>query len=169
MVASSGEINCTSTTVTLDGSGSSTGNNISYDWQDANGNNIGTGTTLTVSNAGTYTLIITNGQNGCVSQATETVFSNNIIPIASIAAPNELTCALGTITIDGSASSSGSNISYNWTDLNRNSLGTNNTLDVFSGGDYQLMVTDNSNGCTCLLYTSPSPRDATLSRMPSSA
>ena len=26
-----------------------------------------------------------------------------------------------------------------------------------------------SNGSTCLLYTSPSPRDATLSRMPSSA
>ena len=25
------------------------------------------------------------------------------------------------------------------------------------------------NCCTCLLYTSPSPRDATLSRMPSSA
>ena len=25
------------------------------------------------------------------------------------------------------------------------------------------------NHCTCLLYTSPSPRDATLSRMPSSA
>ena len=25
------------------------------------------------------------------------------------------------------------------------------------------------NVCTCLLYTSPSPRDATLSRMPSSA
>ena len=25
------------------------------------------------------------------------------------------------------------------------------------------------NACTCLLYTSPSPRDATLSRMPSSA
>ena len=24
-------------------------------------------------------------------------------------------------------------------------------------------------GCACLLYTSPSPRDATLSRMPSSA
>ena len=26
-----------------------------------------------------------------------------------------------------------------------------------------------SSGLTCLLYTSPSPRDATLSRMPSSA
>ena len=34
-------------------------------------------------------------------------------------------------------------------------------------------VTDNENleneGKACLLYTSPSPRDATLSRMPSSA
>ena len=29
--------------------------------------------------------------------------------------------------------------------------------------------TDPTNDNTCLLYTSPSPRDATLSRMPSSA
>ena len=28
---------------------------------------------------------------------------------------------------------------------------------------------DNADALTCLLYTSPSPRDATLSRMPSSA
>ena len=32
---------------------------------------------------------------------------------------------------------------------------------------YQIEVTN--NGTACLLYTSPSPRDATLSRMPSSA
>ena len=30
-------------------------------------------------------------------------------------------------------------------------------------------ITDKENLETCLLYTSPSPRDATLSRMPSSA
>ena len=28
---------------------------------------------------------------------------------------------------------------------------------------------ESARSCTCLLYTSPSPRDATLSRMPSSA
>ena len=28
---------------------------------------------------------------------------------------------------------------------------------------------DSTPGCTCLLYTSPSPRDGLLSRMPSSA
>ena len=30
-------------------------------------------------------------------------------------------------------------------------------------------IADTSYSCNCLLYTSPSPRDATLSRMPSSA
>ena len=30
-------------------------------------------------------------------------------------------------------------------------------------------ICDSADNCTCLLYTSPSPRDATLSRMPSSA
>ena len=39
--------------------------------------------------------------------------------------------------------------------------------------DQQKILTDRlckeSKGYTCLLYTSPSPRDATLSRMPSSA
>ena len=38
------------------------------------------------------------------------------------------------------------------------------------GGNLALSLTDfGSNVSTCLLYTSPSPRDATLSRMPSSA
>ena len=36
---------------------------------------------------------------------------------------------------------------------------------IFNSGDTQVSVFDMS----CLLYTSPSPRDATLSRMPSSA
>ena len=38
------------------------------------------------------------------------------------------------------------------------------------GADIDLLMTDWVNGgAACLLYTSPSPRDATLSRMPSSA
>ena len=35
-------------------------------------------------------------------------------------------------------------------------------------GDF-LTLNGTDNSSTCLLYTSPSPRDATLSRMPSSA
>ena len=43
---------------------------------------------------------------------------------------------------------------------------------TYSGGKYRLVVrayTPATLTLTCLLYTSPSPRDATLSRMPSSA
>ena len=38
-----------------------------------------------------------------------------------------------------------------------------------SGGDMSITNSNSNFGNTCLLYTSPSPRDATLSRMPSSA
>ena len=42
-------------------------------------------------------------------------------------------------------------------------------LLVWSRGDSERMELAGVLGSTCLLYTSPSPRDATLSRMPSSA
>ena len=40
--------------------------------------------------------------------------------------------------------------------------------DIISGGGWATYALTVDSG-TCLLYTSPSPRDATLSRMPSSA
>ena len=41
--------------------------------------------------------------------------------------------------------------------------------DLNSDGVQELIVAQKGNKNNCLLYTSPSPRDATLSRMPSSA
>ena len=46
------------------------------------------------------------------------------------------------------------------------------TVEIRNGGMTFLRVTDDGCGMTpedCLLYTSPSPRDRTRSRMPSSA
>ena len=42
-------------------------------------------------------------------------------------------------------------------------------FDLFLSADDTLVDKLQQQGVTCLLYTSPSPRDATLSRMPSSA
>ena len=40
---------------------------------------------------------------------------------------------------------------------------------ILAGKDPQAGLIVTPRACGCLLYTSPSPRDATLSRMPSSA
>ena len=42
-------------------------------------------------------------------------------------------------------------------------------VEVNSETDFVARNALSASPCTCLLYTSPSPRDATLSRMPSSA
>ena len=47
--------------------------------------------------------------------------------------------------------------------------GTNDPAKCGWGGTVQLARIRYALSCICLLYTSPSPRDATLSRMPSSA
>ena len=46
---------------------------------------------------------------------------------------------------------------------------TNNYSRPMADSDIQSYFEENNIVCICLLYTSPSPRDATLSRMPSSA
>ena len=46
---------------------------------------------------------------------------------------------------------------------------TNGAFDVTFSGGQQQQGFDGPSYNNCLLYTSPSPRDATLSRMPSSA
>ena len=48
-------------------------------------------------------------------------------------------------------------------------LNLNLSVDFTGGTTYQLDTEYTDNDIDCLLYTSPSPRDGLLSRMPSSA
>ena len=48
-------------------------------------------------------------------------------------------------------------------------IGDGSNVDVIGGKFFSDMLDHTQGTLTCLLYTSPSPRDATLSRMPSSA
>ena len=42
-------------------------------------------------------------------------------------------------------------------------------VKILNKANISYAILGKEESCTCLLYTSPSPRDATLSRMPSSA
>lgn len=154
-VAPANNLTCTTSVITLDGTASSTGNNITYQWYvtDAGGNtttvNPGNTALVDVTVAGDYTLVVTDTDNGCeATSAVVPVILDDAAPVASAVAGNSgiLSCALSSLTIDGS-SSTGNCLSYEWSS-NGSVVGTDPTLDVSNAGDYVLVVTNCDNGCT---------------------
>jgi gliding motility-associated-like protein len=148
-VGTGGILSCTEPTISLDGTGSSTGANIGYDWTGPGIVSGGNTLTPSVNADGTYTLTVTNLLNGCTDDVQVQVEQDTDVPNATIAAPQALTCTTTTITLDGSGSSSGANYSYQWYQGNNILPGeTSQTLDVNGTGSYQIIVTDQINGCT---------------------
>ncbi len=146
-------ITCLQPAVTLDGTGSSSGSNFSYNWV-ANPGNIQSGSNTlnpVVTLVGTYILTVQNITNGCTASASSTVQGNNTPPTASAGPDATLTCAATNVTLDGSGSSSGGNFAYSWTaSSGGNILAGENTVNpiVTATGTYTLVVTNTQNGCT---------------------
>ena len=167
------ELTCTATTVTLAGSSTTSGATFSWATSDGTIDSGGSTATPTVSAPGTYTLTVTS--NGCTSTCDVVVTQNIAMPNCNAGSTMELTCATTSVMLAGSSTTSGATFSWATSDGTIDSGGASATPTVSAPGTYTLTVTDPSNGCTstcdvvCLLYTSPSPRDRTRSRMPSSA
>uniref|UniRef100_UPI0025C50F6F Ig-like domain-containing protein n=1 Tax=Flavobacterium sp. UBA7682 TaxID=1946560 RepID=UPI0025C50F6F len=145
----SGTLTCSVTSVTVSTTGSSvtdTNTTYEYEWKSSAGAVVGTTETLTTSSADTYTLRITNTTNKCFDEDTVTVISDVTDPKAVIAAPSILTCdsANQTVTLNGTASTTGPDIVYQWTTTDGNILsGANTNVAVVNrAGTYKLTVTD---------------------------
>ncbi|MFN0174275.1 MAG: choice-of-anchor L domain-containing protein [Saprospiraceae bacterium] len=152
-VAPGGEINCTTPTIQLNGAGTSTGPIYSYQWTSASGSGIGAGDntlTPTVIAAGTYTLVVTNAANGCTNSAFTTVTVNANVPTAIAAPQGMLTCALQTIPVSSTGSTTGPTITYQWGTMGGTIVGGNGTPQIIAGapGQYTLIVTNTANNCT---------------------
>jgi gliding motility-associated-like protein len=143
-------LTCIATNVVLDGSSSAAGSSIVYQWVTLNGNILSGGSTTlaSVNQAGTYTLIVTNTDNGCFSTDDVIVFNDTALPTANAGADQELSCSQTDVTLSGAASS-GSGITYLWTTIDGNIAGTNNTVSILVNqpGTYTLTVTG-ANGCS---------------------
>ena len=74
---------------------------MSYDW----GGGITTETN-TVSSAGTYSVTVTDPANNCSAAASVTVAQDTNIPNVSIAPPADLTCAVTSVTLTASSTTS---------------------------------------------------------------
>jgi gliding motility-associated-like protein len=144
-------LNCTNivTGVTVNGSGSSSGMN--YLWTTLDGNIvIGYDTVISalVNAPGTYTITVTNNTNGCVNTDDVVVFIDTVRPIANAGSDMERNCYNPTVNLNGTGSSTGSNISYLWAGSPTITNATTTTPTVNGTGNYILTVTNTTNGCT---------------------
>ncbi len=140
-------LTCVNLNITIQGSASSGNGPIEYDWQ-FGGNSISINEDIIVSEPGIYTLIITDIANGCTDETHVEVLQDIQEPTAIVATSGLITCTSTTVTLDGTGSSGSGTLNYDWQDSNGNSIGTNSTIDVNAVGNYTLIVTDISNGCT---------------------
>ncbi len=144
-------LTCAVTTLELDGSASDSGPGLIYSWITPNGNIVSGGNTTTpeVDEPGNYILTVSNTLNTCLSSDTVAISQDIAIPVAAAADPILMGCLDPVVTLDGTASSSASQIVYEWTTPDGNIVSGVNTLtpDVDAPGDYTLTVLDTINGC----------------------
>ena len=150
-IALNDTLDCTLSSLVLDADGSSSGMGFTTTWTTTDGNfTAGTdGLQPTVDQAGTYQLLIVNDGNGCSNTASVTVVQDTLHPIAQIALPDTLDCAVTTLVVDASASSTGASFTYGWTTTDGLIDGAADTLltSVSEPGSYQFTVVNNQNGC----------------------
>lgn len=134
-------LTCTITSVTLQGSSSTAG--ATAQWSGPNGFT-STSFTPSVSAPGTYTLTVT-GPNGCTASDTVVVNQDTTPPNASAGPSKELSCAVTSVTLEGSSSTAGA--TFSWSGPGIVSGGNTATPTVNTAGTYTLTVTG-LNGCT---------------------
>ena len=153
VVSPDASLTCLVTNFTLNGTGSSTGSNITYQWTTLDGTILTGADSIiaTTNSAGTYTLTVFNSFNSCSSSSNVVISLNNAPPIASAGADTTLNCStIGTgVPIDGTGSEAGMNITYQWSTPNGNIVvGANsNYALVNAAGTYIITVTNTNNGC----------------------
>lgn len=134
-------ITCSLTSSTLLGNSGTSG--VTYSWTGP-GNYSSAAKSPSVTAAGTYTLTVTSGANGCFASANTVVQEDNAAPDLVVSNDGPLTCTITSVTI--SAMTSITNPDYFWTGPNDYYSFSQQDLAT-DPGDYVLTLTNLDNGC----------------------
>ena len=142
---SDGVLTCANPEVTL--SAEVTGGSAPFStmWLNSKGDLVATTATVGVSDAGTYTLIVT-GSNGCSASDTATVTENVESPLVSVTSDGVLTCVNHEITLSAEVTGGSAPFNYMWLDAGGGLIATTPAVSVSDAMTYTLIVTG-SNGC----------------------
>ena len=145
-------INCYNPSLVLSAGLSSQGSQFTYQWTTTDGLITADANTLypTITQSGTYELLVTNTSNNCISTDVVTIQENLAQPSAQITTPEILDCITTQTTLNSTGSSAGAIYDYQWTTNDGNILsGENGTSPVVDdAGTYVLEIINTVNGCT---------------------
>jgi len=115
-------------------------------WKDSGGNKIGSDKDITVDKSGTYVVMVSSA--GCCAGSDFVTVTQDIVPPTVSAGPDQLlTCAVTSVTLDGSASGGTPPYTYSWVDAAGNIVGKTEDVTIDQPGTYTLTVTG-ANGCS---------------------
>jgi len=147
-----GALTCRAATLQLDGSASTSGLHIVYEWSTADGR-IDSDTALpriTVSAPGDYTLTVIDTVTRCRASAAVEVVEEREAPLAEAGPDQLLTCSVDEVFLDGSASMATGPLNFQWDGpcLLSGADGAQARTDC--PGTYYLTVEDQNNGCLAI-------------------
>lgn len=124
-------------------------------WLNPQGQAVSSAPQLQITAPGIYTLRVVSERNGCQSLDTTLVNENTQLPVVSLATPEPITCTRSAVILNATGSSSGPQISINWTGPAGGIQNGSFTLtpQVILPGTYTLILVDASNGCQSTLQT----------------
>ncbi|MES2590753.1 MAG: T9SS type A sorting domain-containing protein [Bacteroidota bacterium] len=140
-------LTCTTTSLSLSGSSSTSG--AIFSWATIGGNIVSGGATATptVNAAGTYILTVTDPINGCFKKDTAMVMLDNALPNVNAGVDTVINCLHTSISLNGSSQTLNAVFSWTTTDGNIVSGAATAHPTVNAGGTYVLTVTNPVNGC----------------------
>ncbi|MCB0707346.1 MAG: gliding motility-associated C-terminal domain-containing protein [Saprospiraceae bacterium] len=144
-------LSCNTTSLIIDGT-ASVGAQYNYLWTATNGGCILSDPALLsieVACVGTYTLTVTDTQNGCTNASTMAVSAQLDPPFTDAGPDQELDCLVTEVSLDGSGSDQGATLIYTWTALSGNLSGPTNGMfaQADQPGLYQLSIEETLGGC----------------------
>jgi gliding motility-associated-like protein len=144
-------LDCSTSTIVIDGSGSESGNSIVYQWFDENGNMIegANSPMLETSQPELFILEVLDTLTGCYSSASVQVEADVAYPIAEAGLPQLLNCYVPELMLDGTASTTGDGIIYNWSTFNGSIVAGADEImsQINQPGVYFITVIDTINNC----------------------
>lgn len=150
--AAQDSLTCVVSQTTVSGAGSSTGDNITYQWTTTDGHIVSGANDINavVNAAGTYLLTVADTLNNCESVAQVTVLSFTNTPNIAVAPANQITCNDSTSTVSATLDGDPADFNIQWTTNDGHIVSGATSLNavVDTAGSYFIAVTSNINGCS---------------------